>query len=72
MVCIHLKHRCSALMGYKRDYLFSLAPVLDQNQTLSGWVVVLSDLTDKKPYGSGALAEGKTRGGIGDSRCGLS
>ena len=33
--------------GLQRDYLFSLAPVLDQHQTLSGWVVVLSDLTDK-------------------------
>jgi PAS domain S-box-containing protein len=33
--------------GQRRDYLFSLAPVLDRKGELNGSVAVLSDLTDK-------------------------
>ena len=48
--------------GLQRDYLFSLAPVLDQNQTLSGWVVVLSDLTDKNRTARVLLQKEKLEG----------
>ena len=33
--------------GIRREFLFSLAPVLDQNDKTGGWVAVLADLTEK-------------------------
>ena len=33
--------------GHQRDFLFSMAPVLDHHAEISGWVAVLADLTEK-------------------------
>ena len=48
--------------GKRRDFLFSLAPVLDHNGELSGRVAVLSDLTDKNRAARNRMQKEKLEG----------
>lgn len=54
------KVRCAD--GGLRDYLFSLAPVMDRHGELSGSVTVLSDLTDKNRAARSHLQKEKLEG----------
>jgi len=46
----------------RRDYLFSLAPVMDRQGTLSGSVAVLSDLTEKNRAAHNRMQKEKLEG----------
>lgn len=48
--------------GQRRDYLFSLAPVLEANGTLSGSVAILSDLTEKNRAARNRMQKEKLEG----------
>ncbi len=48
--------------GKRRDYLFSLAPVLDRQGTLSGSVAILSDLTEKNRAAQNRMQKEKLEG----------
>ncbi|WP_319406592.1 PAS domain-containing protein [uncultured Desulfosarcina sp.] len=48
--------------GQRRDYLFSLAPVMDRQGKLSGSVAVLSDLTEKNHAARHRLQKEKLEG----------
>lgn len=54
------KVRCAD--GQSRDYLFSLAPVMDRQGELSGSVAVLSDLTDKNRAARNHIQKEKLEG----------
>ncbi len=48
--------------GQRRDFLFSLAPVMDRNGEISGSVAVLSDLTDKNRAARNRIQKEKLEG----------
>jgi PAS domain S-box-containing protein len=48
--------------GERRDYLFSLAPVLDHQEGFTGSVAVLSDLTDKNRAAQDRIRKEKLEG----------
>ncbi len=48
--------------GQRRDFLFSLAPVMDQNEERNGSVTVLSDLTDKNRAARNRIQKEKLEG----------
>ena len=48
--------------GQRRDYLFSLAPVLDAKGALSGSVAILSDLTEKNRAARNRMQKEKLEG----------
>ena len=48
--------------GQRRDFLFSLAPVMDRQGNLSGSVAVLSDLTEKNRAAQNCLQKEKLEG----------
>jgi PAS domain S-box-containing protein len=54
--------------GQRRDFLFSLAPVLDHEGRPDGSVAVLADLTEKKPRRPAPHPKGKTGRCAGNRR----
>ena len=48
--------------GRRREFLFSLAPVMDANGDLSGSVAILSDLTDKNRAARSSMQKEKLEG----------
>jgi PAS domain S-box-containing protein len=60
--CHAFEAQVRCIDGIRRDYLFSLAPVMDRQGGLSGSVAVLSDLTDKNRAARDRIQKEKLEG----------